>query len=127
MPIHHKAVEKRKVTRKKKPTNEGRTLIRSRTFLNLKRGDSKPEIIVPEVGPSTPPYLKDVFDYDKSSSSEENVSDDGMCRMRHFILGVPVIYEQINRRRLQSHFSHFSEKQHQNQHVKHRLKKKNFV
>ena len=87
MPIHHKSVEKRKITRKKKSTNEGRSLTRSRTFLNLKRGDSKQEIVIPEVCPSTPPYLKENFDYDQSSSSEENVSEDGMIFVtKSFIL-----------------------------------------
>ena len=78
MPIHHKATEKRKVQRKIKSPKEGRPLIRSKTYIKLKRDGSKAELQNIPVRPSTPKYLTDNFDYDKSSSSEENASDDGV-------------------------------------------------
>jgi hypothetical protein len=78
MPIHHKAIEKKKVQRKIKTPKEGRPLIRSKTYIKMKRDGSKAELQNLPVRPTTPKYLKDNFDYDKSSSSEENASDDGL-------------------------------------------------
>lgn len=77
MPIHHKSNEKKKIQRKIKSPKQGRPLIRSKTYTKLKRDGSRADMKDVPVRPTTPDYLKDNFDYDKSSSSEENVSDDG--------------------------------------------------
>lgn len=77
MPIHHKALEKKKVQRKIKSPRAGRPMIRSNTYIKLKRGTSKAELQNIPVRPTTPTYLKDNYDYDKSSSGEDNTSDEG--------------------------------------------------
>lgn len=79
MPIHHKTINKRRIPRKNKPTREERHITRSRTFSTFKRGSSKKDLKLEPARPTTPKYLRDNFDYDKSSSGEENgnTSDDG--------------------------------------------------
>ncbi|XP_052275544.1 leucine-rich repeat-containing protein 74B-like isoform X1 [Dreissena polymorpha] len=76
MPIHHKALDKRRVSRRKKsPTEETRK--RSKMLTKLTRGASKADLkSEPPARPTTPKYLKDYFDYDKNSSSEESASDE---------------------------------------------------
>ena len=78
MPIHHKALEKRRIKRKRKPVNESRGLIRTMTKSSLVPSDSQTDIQT-DVRPQTPKYLKDNYDYDASSSSsaEEITEDDG--------------------------------------------------
>lgn len=80
MPIHHKALDKRRIPRKNKPLRGDEYISRSKTFATFKRGNSKSDLKPEPVRPTTPKYLKENFDYDKSSSSEDNgnTSDDGM-------------------------------------------------
>lgn len=79
MPIHHKALDKRRIPRKNKPLKGDEYITRSKTFATFKRGTSKADLNPEPVRPTTPKYLKENFDYDKSSSGEEteSVSDDG--------------------------------------------------
>ena len=70
MPIHHKALDKKRIKRKKKPSNESRGLVRALTKSCLTRSNSEVEI-EPERRPDTPKYLKETYDYDASSSSSE--------------------------------------------------------
>ena len=79
MPIHHKALDKRRIKRKRKPVTESRGLIRTLTKSSLVPSSSETDVQV-DVRPETPRYLKDNYDYDaSSSSSEEDVppEDDG--------------------------------------------------
>ena len=77
MPIHHKALDKRRISRKNRPVDGEEFITRSKTFSAFKRSASKGDIKPEGIRPTTPKYLLENFDYDKSSSGEENTSDDG--------------------------------------------------